>query len=396
MTAIAVLGGADGSLGTLLAARARGVRTVCVDMRGDAPGALIADELLNVSSTRVDELLGALGSIHDLAAVVSPASDVNLPTQFALARELGLPHGLSEAAVRASVDKGFFRDVCDRLGLAGPRYVQGTAEMVAEQARRLDLPVMVKPTDSSGSRGVSRVEDPADLAAAAADAAQFSPSGIVIAEEFVDGTCCTAEAVILDGRAALVGVSERRLTPLPHFVTIEHRMPAPTVAVDEVTPLLDALCTALDYRWGALNVDLFRAPDGRLVLGEAGARLGGNGVAELLLLTRGVDATDAYVRMALGQSVDLTPRWDRHAAMRVLQAPVAGKLTAIDGLADARAIPGVAGVVLAVQPGEQVYPYTRAGAKLGYVLACCGSDQHIETVLAHVERTLRFTIEEHE
>lgn len=393
MTAIVVLGGADGSLGTLRAARALGLRTVCVDVRGDAPGALIADDLVNISTREVDLLLGVIAPMRDVAAVVSPASDLNLPTQFALAQALWLPHGLSEAAVRASVDKGFFRGVCDRLGLPGPRFTQGTPAELAGTAGELALPVMVKPTDSSGSRGVRCVHDPAGLADAVDHAASFSPSGVVIVEEFVTGTDYTAEAVVVDGRVGLLGVTERTLTPPPYFVTMEHRTPATALPADEVRPILDALCRALDYRWGALNVDLIRTGDGRLVAVEWGARLGGNGAAELLLLSCGVDATEAYVRMALGERVDVTPRFARSAGMRVLSAPEPGKLTGIEGLAAARGVPGVADIILAVQPGEQVVPYTRAGAKLGYVLASGAGPDRVEATFAEVDRTLRFTIE---
>jgi biotin carboxylase len=393
VSALVVLGGADGSIGTLRAARDLGLRTICVDVRADAPGGLIADELLNISTHRVDALIGALAPIRDIAGVVSPASDVNLPVQYAVARALGLPVGLSAPSVRASVDKGFFREVCDRLRLSGPRFVQGTPEQVIDAAARLAPRVMVKPTDSSGSRGVQCVADMALLDTALTEAASFSPTGIVIVEEFLTGADFTAEAVVVDGRVGLLGITARTLTPPPHFVTREHRAPAVDVTADEVGPILDALCAALDYRWGALNVDLMRTDDGRLVVGEWGARLGGNGVAELLLLTCGVDATEAYVRMAIGERVGLVPRFARRAGMRVLSAPEPGKLTGIEGLDAARAVPGVADIVLAVAPGEHVVPYTRAGAKLGYILASGENAADVETTFAAVERVLRFVIE---
>jgi len=394
LTAIVVLGGADGSLRTIHTARALGLRTICVDLRADAPGATAADELVNISTHQIDVLAGVLAPIRDIAAVVSPASDVCLPTQYALAQMLGLPHGLSDASVRASVDKGFFRAVCDDLSLPGPRFVQGTPDVVAELAERLPMPVMVKPTDSSGSRGVQRIDDRASLRDAIATAESFSASGVVIVEDFLTGTDYTAEAIVVDGRVAVLGVTERRLTPPPHFVTVEHRMPAAAVDPEQLRTVLNLLCANLGYRWGALNVDLIRTDDGRLVVVEWGARLGGNGMAELLALSSGVDATEAYVRMAAGERFNLTGTSTRHAGMRVLSAKREGKLTAIDGLADARAIDGVAEIVLAVTPGEHVVPYTRAGAKLGYVLVAGADDAAVASAFAAVDEVLRFTIED--
>jgi biotin carboxylase len=385
---LVVLGGADGSLGTLRTARRLGVHTICVDGRADAPGADAADELLNISTLAVPALVAALRG-RRVDGIVSPASDVNLPTQHTVATRLGLPCGLSGPAVRASVDKGFFREVCDRLGLPGPAWRQGDP---GADFSDLPWPVMVKPTDSSGSRGISRVDAPARLGPALEGAAAFSRRGVVIVEEYLTGRHFTAEAIVLDGRVAAAGVTERRLTEPPYFVTAEHWMPAAELA-DRVRPALDALCTALQYRWGALNVDLLLTADGRLVIGEWGARIGGNGVAELLNLAYGVDATEAYVRMALGEPVRVAPGRPRHAAFRVLSAPAAGKLVGIDGIEAARAVPGIADLVIAASLGDAVVPYTRAGAKLGYLLAAGPDRPSVAAALAAAEAALRFDIE---
>ncbi|MEV6928966.1 ATP-grasp domain-containing protein [Dactylosporangium sp. NPDC051485] len=393
MTTLLVLGGADGALGTLRHARRLGVHTICADARADAPGAAAADELLNVSTLAVPALAAALRG-RRIDGVVSPASDVNLPSQYALATRLGLPCGLSQEAVRASVDKGYFRAVCDRLGLPGPRWWQGPRR----HARRgvadagVPYPLMVKPTDSSGSRGISRVDDPAGLAPALAAAGAYSRRGVVIVEEFLTGRHFTAEAVVVDGRVAATGVTQRRLTDPPYFVTTEHWMPAGDLA-ERARPVLDTLCAALRYRWGALNVDLLLTPDDRLVVGEWGARTGGNGVAELLGLAYGVDATDVYVRTALGQRVQVTPQPRGHAAFRVLGAPAEGKLVGVDGIAAARAVPGIADVVVAACLGDAVVPYTRAGAKLGYLLAAGPDRAAVAGSLAAAEAELRFDIE---
>lgn len=393
MTALLVLGGADGALSTLRAAKAIGLRTICADLRADAPAAGVADRLLNVSSRDVDALVAAVRG-SDVAGVVSPASDVNVPAQYAIARRLGLPCGLSEPAVRASVDKGYFRAVCDRLGQPGPRWLQGSPAEVRAGAWRLGAEVMVKPTDSSGSRGVSKAARPGQLADAIDAAAGHSSSGVVIAEEYLHATHLTVEAVVESGRVALLGISERLLTEPPHFVTVQHLMSAHrSDLLARIRRMLDELCAALDYRWGALNVDVMVGGDGAVIIGEWGARLGGNGMAELLHLATGVDATTAYVRMSLGTDVDLTARHCRIAASRMLGAAVAGKLAGIDGVDAARAIPGVADIVLAVNPGEHVAPYTAAGTKLGYVLAE-GSDRAATLrCLDAVEATLIFTVE---
>ncbi|MCP2326891.1 biotin carboxylase [Hamadaea flava] len=394
MTTLAVLGGADGAITTLVTARRLGLTTVCVDARTDAPAVGYADEFLNVSTRDVDELARQLGRRADLAGVVSPASDVNLPAQYRLAERLGLPSGLSPRALRASVDKGYFRDVCDGLGLPGPRFAQGSAAAVRAAARDLRFPVIVKPTDSSGGRGISLCTAPSDLDEAISAAVAYSASSVVIVEEFLEGDHYAVEAVVADGRVVLFGLGARRLTEPPHFVTMEHTMPGgDPVLVARCRAIVEQIVATLGYAWGSLNADLLIDADGQIVVIEMGARLGGNGSAELLGLIHGVDVTAAYVTAAVGQRPDLTATANGCAAMRVLRTAEAGKLVAVHGLTEVRALPGVVDLILAARPGDHVEPYARAGAKLGYLLARADDQPSLERVLADVDALLRIEVE---
>lgn len=394
MTTLAVLGGADGAITTLVTARRLGLRTICIDARTDAPAVGYADEFLNVSTRDVERMAARLRQRTDLAGVVSPASDVNLPAQYHLAERLGLPNGLSPQALRASVDKGYFRALCDDLGQPGPLFVQGTPDVVMAAAPSLRFPVMVKPTDSSGGRGISLCPSADRLDAAVAAAVAYSASSVVIVEEFLDGDHYAVEAVVADGRIVLFGLGARRLTAPPHFVTVQHTMPGGDAdLIRRCRAAMDRIVAALEYPWGSLNADLLVDRAGRVVVIEMGARLGGNGSAELLGLVHGVDVTAAYVTTAIGERADLTPTPSGCATMRVLHSEEAGKLIAIHGVADVRAMPGVVDLILAARPGDHVEPYHRAGAKLGYLLARAADHDQLRTVLADVEAHLRFEVE---
>lgn len=390
-----MLGGADGAITTLQTARRIGLHTICVDQRTDVPAIGYADEFLNVSTRDPDRLTRLLADRTDLAGVLSPASDVNLPTQFLLAERLNLPCGLSPAALRASVDKGYFRELCDRLGLPGPRFVQGPPGQVDASATRLPFPVIVKPTDSSGGRGITLCHAPDELGGAIRRAAAASPSGVVIAESYLTGDHHSAEAMVRDGRIVLFDLGSRVMTRPPHFVTVAHTMPGGSPAIaDQVRAMLDRVCQAMAYRWGSLNVDVLVTADGQVVLVELGARLGGNGSAELLGLVHGVDVTEASVRMAVGERPPLAPRQRAHAAFSVLRTEKAGKLLAIHGLRAARALPHVVDVVLAAAHGDHVEPYDRAGAKVGYVLVAAPDQARLRETLDRVDALVRLDVVE--
>ncbi|GAA2281626.1 ATP-grasp domain-containing protein [Nonomuraea roseoviolacea subsp. roseoviolacea] len=392
MKRLVILGGSDGTISSFRAARRLGLATVCVDMRADAPGAREADEFLHISTRDVEAVTAALLGRDDVAGVLAPGTDINLPALVEVTRRLGLPCGLSDAALRVSVDKAYFREVCARLGLGGPAYVSGSAREVMREAGRLSFPAIVKPVDSGSSRGITVCADPSGLAGAVEAAAAVSPSATVIVEELVTGRDLCGEAFLQDGRVALLGLSDR-VVAAPQVVAVGHDMaPRDETLTAEVTRQLEAVCAEVGYTDGPLNLDLFVTGDA-VVLIEMGARIGGNGMGEALGLMYGVDTVAAAVLLAIGERPELTPRWSRHASVRMLRSRSAGTLLALDGLSEALALPGVSDVVVTTRPGEPVVPYTECRAKLGYVLASGDSATAVAEVLAAVEDTVRVSVD---
>ncbi|GGO80798.1 ATP-grasp domain-containing protein [Nonomuraea cavernae] len=392
MKRLVILGGSDGAISAFRAARRLGLTTVCVDMRADAPAVPEADEFLHVSTRDVDAVTAALRELDGVLGLLAPGSDVNLPALAAVAGRLGLPGGLPPAALRASTDKAYFREVCARLGMAGPAHVGGPAVDVLREAVRLDFPVIVKPVDSGSSRGITVCAAAPELAAAVQAAAAVSPTATVIAEELVVGRDLCGEAFLQDGRVALLGLSDRVVAP-PHVVAIGHDMaPRDPELTAEVIRQLELVCAEVGYTDGPLNLDLFVTGDG-VVLIEMGARIGGNGMGEALGLMYGVDTVAAAVLLAIGERPELTPGPARHASVRMLRADRAGTLVALDGVRAALDLPGVADVLVTVSPGERVAPLTECRAKLGYVLASGTSAGEVAGVLAAVEDLVRVGVD---
>ncbi|WP_327089957.1 ATP-grasp domain-containing protein [Nonomuraea sp. NBC_01738] len=359
MKRLVVLGGSDGTVSAFRSARRLGLGTICVDMRAEAPGVAEADEFLHLSTRDVEAVAEALRDRDDLAGVIAPGSDINLPSLVELTGRLGLPCGLTQEALRASVDKVYFREVCVRLGLPGPRYS-------ADRDRPPALPFIVKPVDSGSSRGITVCHELSQLDAAVEVAKAASPTGRFIIEELLQGLDLCGEVMLQDGRVALLGLSTRVTEP-PEVVAVGHDMtPKDDQVSKELTRQLEAICGELGYRDGPLNVDLFVTGDGEVVLIEMGCRIGGNGLGEALGLMYGVDTVAAAVRLAVGETPDLTPRRRLPASVRVLRAPVEGTLVSIDGL---ESLPETSELVVVAKPGDHVVPYTECRAKLGYVVA---------------------------
>jgi biotin carboxylase len=394
---LVILGAANGALATYRTARAMGLRTIAVDQRADAPSIALADEHLALSTRDVDRLHAALSGRDDLAGVVAPASDIALPTQRELASRLGLPCGLSESAERASVDKHFFRALCDRLDIPAYRWAVGT-DLADVAAAALDFryPVVVKPADAQSGRGVTRCASPAEVDAALVDALRYSYGGSVLIEEEVAGVHCGCEAVISGGRVAFLALTERLLTPPPLAVTTGHVLPArlPAWTVERVTAIVDALCEEMDYRDGPLNLDLVVDVDGNPYVIEMGARTGGDPLGALVRRCHSVDTVEASIRTALGAPPKVSAHPARPVMVQVLNASTTGRLAGVDGLAEAHAIVGVEEIALLAAEGCEVRAGADMASKLGFAIITGASHEDVAASAAELLATLRFDIDE--
>lgn len=392
-----VLGGADGSVSVYRRARELGFRTVCVDVRPGAPGVAVADEYLHASVRAPEQIAAALTGRTDIAAVLCPASDVGLPAQAWLSRHWNLPEPLPEAAVTASTDKPVFRALCDRLGFPSYRSVSGIpGPELLSNARGLRFPTLVKPVDSSGSRGVVACAGPGMLRSACTESIAFSPSGRVVVEEHLDGIHFTIEALVARGEIVFHAVTERTITPPPFFVTSSHLMPAalPAEADARLIPMLTSICAELGYRNGPLTLDAVLGHDGELYLIEMGARMGGNGLAELVETCYGVDLMEATIALAVGEDVPLTPKPPLPTLVHMLTSDRGGHLSAVDGVEAVRAMPEVVELHLFVEPGTFIRPYEQAGYKLGYVVLAGESAARLWAAEGAVRGTLKFQLED--
>lgn len=389
MSTLVILGAADGSLSTYRIARSLGYRTICVDMKPSAPGVALADEFLPISTREPDLIADALVGRADLAGVLAPSTDIALPTLRALTDKLGLPAHVSAAAARASVDKRYFREVCDSLGLPSYQWVSSVAE-----AGGLRFPVVVKPVDAQSGRGVVRCGSRAELAAAVGESARFSYGGGVVIEEEVPGLHCGCECVVDGGRVAFLALTERSLTPAPAALTMAHLVPASVPAGVEarVVSYVDRLCAALGYERGPLNLDLVVDPDGVPRLIEMGARTSGNGLDELVRYGFGVDTIAASIEVAVGDPITISRAAPRAVLWQVLSAAQDGELVGVSGVAEALGLPEVVKLEIIVSPGAQVRAFRNVADKLGYAVLVGDDPDSLRAAADQVRAMVSFSM----
>lgn len=389
-----VLAGGIFQIPIITAARERGLRVVLFDGSPDAPGFAHADagQVVDISDAEAS-IAAARGVAPD--GVASIVNEVSVRTTAAIAEALGLP-GLNLETAAVCTDKFLMRSCFERAGLVVPRYaVVGSIEQAAEVAARIGFPIVVKPVDNSGSRGVRRVDAAGDLAAAVALALSNSRQKRAILESFLDGTECTVETFTVNGRTQVLGMSDKVHLPFPHCVSISLTYP-PFFDESLRTAVADAAARAIDatgMRNGPGHVEVIVTPSGPVVV-EVAARGGGYRIfSDIIQGLSGVDPVGAVIDLAIGRVPEVTPTRARAAVLRFFNPAVTGMLSALDGVDEAKRIPGVLDVVVEVKVGEPVGDITRDGERPGYIITIADTRERALAAADRAERAVRFTIE---
>lgn len=391
-----ILGAGIDQLPAFAEARRRGFRIITADARCSAPGAALADVALPISTRDIDELLAALAP-YTLVGAIAPASDAAMPALFTVSRHFGLPFPPHHSAVMASIDKSFFLDALRRDAWDVHQFVQSKdLDKLAAAARAFGTPLVVKPTDGSGGKGITFVHDVGslELEAALEAAAAHSFSGEVIVEELIDGEHGSAEAFFVGGKLEFLASSEKRLGGDSGAITVGHRMGGPwTAALEErLTEKTARIGELLAITDGPLNVDFVLKPDGELRFIEVGARLAGNGMATITRAAYGVDLIEAAFDVALGSAPKFVPTAPKLTQLIVLGAPAAGVVVKAEGFANAACQEGILSIEWGATPGQRVETLSQSAHKLGYALMTAVSAPALAALEDRVLSCLSMTI----
>ena len=330
------------------------------------------------------EAVEALARRSGAGGLLSPGTDGPVRVAAGVAAALGLPHPIDPATAALVTDKREQRRAFDREGVPQPAWSEDGTGLPAG-AR-----VVVKPAAAQGQRGLEIVEPGGDLRAAVEAARAISRDGRALCEEFAEGPELTVNAFLDDGRFVALTVTDRERA-LAFGVATAHIYPS-LHPVAEIAAAAEAACRALGLTAGPSYTQVLMTPAGPRMM-EVAARLGGGHDAELCAAALGVDLSAAAVLAALGRPPGpLAPTRDRSAIVRFLIAP-AGRLLRVDGLAEARALPGVELAHVYRAPGAVIGPLQRGPDRAGFVLATGTTRADAEAAARAAESAIRFVVE---
>jgi biotin carboxylase len=365
-------------LSLVRAAKRRGWHVVGADMNPQAIAVRHCDEFREVSTADVEGLASVVKEGR-VDAVTTTGSEVSLRATATLAARLGLPFYADPETVRRCQDKDEMRAAYRAAGLGVPGFVrcEGVVEALAF-ARAQGFPLVVKPSRGWGQRGVARVESEEELRRAFEEARAFSASAglpLVVVEAWLEGREYSVNGWIEEGRLVSYCVTERITVPgkKPLGVMIAEVYPAGLAAHDEARVVEEARrgAAALGHRRGPCYSQVALGARGCFLF-ETAARLGGGFDADVTRLASGVDLYDRLLGVAVGDSgLERQGRVaDPHGgAIAKFLVARPGRVVALRGVEEARALAGIDDAEVFVPVGGRVMPLTDSAKRAAYVLS---------------------------
>ena len=308
-------------------AREMGLETHVFAWAAGDVGETLADHFYPISIVEKEEILETCRRIG-IDGICTIASDLAAVTVGFVADRLGLP-GNPPECIRRSTNKHLMRRAFEENGDPSPASIM-VASAEELRGRELSWPVIVKPLDRSGSRGITKLESPEGLAEAIENAKAQGFEKKALVEEYAEGREYSVECLSWQGKHRMLAVTRKYTTGAPRFIETGHMEPAglPEETRARIRRIVFHALDSLLVRCGASHSELKIAPDGRIRLIEIGARMGGDLIgSDLVPLSTGVDYVGEVIRCALGQepacfSGDEFPAVQRCAAVRFVFGPV--------------------------------------------------------------------------
>ena len=301
MKKIAIIGASYLQLPLVKKAREMNIETHCFAWEDGAVCKDLCHYFYPISILEKEKILEICQQVK-VNGITSIASDAAVPTISYIAEKLGLISNNYYDALSAT-NKYEMRQRFIRNNVSCPRFVVAESDYSVEGLR---FPLIVKPTDRSGSRGVMKIEALSELKEAVKRAQDESFTQQAIIEEYISGVEVSVESISWQGDHYILSITDKVTTGEPYFVELEHHQPS--MLSDDIQErikkeTLKAL-SALNIKYGASHSEFKIKEDGQVYAIEVGARMGGDFIgSDLVKLSTGYDFLKSVIEVSLGKFI---------------------------------------------------------------------------------------------
>lgn len=364
------LGGAYSQIPIIKEAKSRGWYIITCDYLPDNPGHVFADEYYNISTTDFE-------GVFDLAKKIQPdyviayASDPAAPIAANVSEKLGLP-GNSYQSTRILAEKDLFRTFLTENGFNAPIATSiNISENTLEKINLLQFPIIVKPTDSSGSKGVSKVTFIDEVNFAVDYAFLFSRNKRIIAEEFIDNELADihGDGFVIDGELVFSCLGDHiynnKTNPFNPIGTLWPTKQSDDI-VKKINDDVNRIVKLSGFRNGPINIEARVSMDRNHYIMEIGPRSGGHFVPQAIQYATGFDMVKASLDVLCGQNISIPEKKIHPVAYYAIHSDISGILKKISISQQLK--PFIKEFYQYIQLGEKVEKFQGSNAAIGILL----------------------------
>lgn len=365
------------------------VEIILVDMSDKVRAIPFADRFLQISTMdKAAVLKAAQDEIIDY--ILTACGDQPLSTMAYVATEMGLPTYLTEQDVRDLTNKRFMKEKMVKSGIPTAKHIY-IDKTWNGKLPDFEYPLVVKPVDSNGSKGVKKVFASDDLEKSLKEAFLYSLSGDVIIEEFKQGEELSVDVYVEGTTAKLLSItaSKKIKENKDSFTIIQSYYPAPTDYEEErVLEICQRIADAWHLHDTPLLVQMIQKADSYNVL-EFSARMGGGSKYRLIQVLSGVDIMKVYVEMVMGKKPHVEPQKQYNNAIMSYIYCYPGMYESVEGLAELKEKGIILDYFIYRSPGSVIEKSNTSSDRAAGFLVVGASQEEVEKKLADANAALR-------
>ena len=303
MKNLVIIGASELQLPLIERANDLGYSTHVFAWRDGAVGLDKMARFYDIDIKDVDKIYNIVKGLNPVG-VCTISSDLANITVHKLASRLNLPHN-SEHCLKVSTNKYAMRKELYNHKILCPKFLITDTDEIDIQ--NMNFPIIVKPTDRSGSRAITKVKDSSELKEAIIRARDISFEKKAIVEEYIEGDEYSAECISQNGVHYLLNITKKFTTGSPHFIETGHLEPA-GLSDEDIGKIRDTIfkaLDALDIKLGASHSEFKYSREDKIVhIIEIGSRMGGDFIgSSLVRFSTGYDYLKMVIDCAVGNDI---------------------------------------------------------------------------------------------
>ena len=391
---VLIIGGGILQVPLIETAKSMGLKTIVADINKSCEGFKVCDITFEISTRDIEGVVREVKKLSQkvqIDGVLTAGTDASM-TVSAAANALGLP-GIRYVDAEAASNKIKMRKRLQKAQIPIPKFAPVWNIKDAREALDfLDFPLVLKPADNMGARGVVKINNQTELQDYFLHSKKCSTSGEMILEEFMEGPEFSVDALSWKGNFEITGIADRIITGAPYFIEMGHNMPSSydKSTLTEIKNIMIDGMKALGITIGAGKGDIKLTKDG-VKVGEIAARLSGGFMSShTYLFSTGVNLNQAILEIALGKEPsNIKPTLNKVSIERSLLAS-SGKLEEIRGIEEAKKIHGVNDLFVLNKVGDIIQKPKDNIQKTAHIVITAENLEKAEEIFQIAQNTVKF------